>query len=181
MSHEYLYNPSDIPFVEDGFSTGFIVLPGLKLGLQLPPNRYFKFDGIVPEMWSYLRSLPPGMKEYIRKYIGDYRFSTAFNMGFEWFDYVGMFMTVKEVSPRVDLSNLAHESAEIAFRFGFINQLETHLTVLGLRKSLHGLTQHQVGVLAGILVPESQGYSIRKLIEDQDSSTYTSLVSMGLL
>ena len=47
----------EIPFVGDGFVTGSIVLPGLGLNLDLPPDRYFKFDGIVTDMWAYLRSL----------------------------------------------------------------------------------------------------------------------------
>ena len=121
------------------------------------------------------------MQEYLGKYIGNPRFRTAFNMGFEWNDHIDMFMAVKEVSPRVDLSNIAHESAEIAFRLGYVQELEDHLQLLGLQGSLKGLSNHEVGLLAGILVPECQGYQIRGLVKEQDPITYTRLVEQALL
>src|SRR4030042_3066551 len=103
------------PFEDDGFVTGSIVLPGLDMPLNLSEKHYFRFDGIVQNMQEHLRSLSPDIRGFLDKYIEDPRMQTAFNFGLIWYDFIGMFMAVRDVSPRVNLSNIAHEAAVIFF------------------------------------------------------------------
>ena len=171
----------EMPFEGDGFITGLIILPGLDMPLTLSKKHYFKFDGVVPDMWQYLRSLSLDMRFFLDKYIGDPRCRTGFNSGLIWYDYIGMFMAVRDVSPRVNLSNTAHEAAGIAFRLGYREELETHLKQYGLEKGLFGLKCHEVGVISSILIPRSKGIDMTNLYKEQDPNTYRDLLKRGYL
>ena len=169
------------PYKDDGFVTGSIILPGLEMPLTLSPQQYFKFDGVVPDMWKYLKSLSPDMRYYTDKFIGDPRFRTAFNSGLVWKDYLGMFMAVKDVSPRVNLSNVAHEAAEIVYRFGYAAKLEEFLRDFGLKKTIVWSDSHTVGAIAGILIPKSKDLDMTSLYSDQDPETYAKIISEGYI
>lgn len=170
-----------MPFKDDGFVTGSIILPGLEMPLTLWGKHYFKFDGVVPDMWEYLRSLSTDMRFYLDKYIGDPRYEAGFNTGIGWYEYLGMFMAVKDISPKVNLSNTAHEAAEIAFRLGYRRELENHLKQFGLKKGLTGLESHEVGVVSSILIPRSKGMDVMGLYREQDPNTYRDLLIKGYL
>lgn len=170
-----------IPFKDDGFVAGSIILPGLEMPLTLSKKHYFKFDGVVPDMWEYLRSLPTDMRFCLDKYIGDPRYQAAFNIDFKWYEYIGMFMAVKDISPRSNLSNTAHEAAVIAFRLGYKRELETHLKQFGLEKEIIGLELHEVGIISSILIPRSKGLDVTDLYREQDPYPYLDLLKRGYL
>ena len=77
---------TEIPFEDDGFITGAVVLLGLDMPIILSRNQYFKFDGVVLDMWQYLHSLFTDMRYYLDKFIGDSRFKSGFNFGLVWND-----------------------------------------------------------------------------------------------
>ena len=168
------------PFEDDGFITGSITLPGIDMPLTLTRKQYFKFDGVVPDIWRYLASLSIDMRALTEKYVGQ-EHRTGFNMGLSWNDYLGMFMAVKDVSPRANLSNVAHEAAEVAFRLGYSAELEEHLRGFGLRKTITGIDIHCVGAIAGILIPRSKGINVTDLYSRFDSETYRNLVDEGYI
>ena len=167
------------PFEDDGFVTGSIVLPGLDMSLNLSEKHYFRFDGIVQNMQEHLRSLSPDIRAFLDKYIEDPRMQTAFNFGLIWYDFIGMFMAVRDVSPRVNLSNIAHEAAEIVFGLGYQKELETHLRGFGLEKGINDFETHEIGVIAGILIPRAKGMDMTKLYDEQDQFIYRDLLNRG--
>jgi hypothetical protein len=180
IDNEFSYKPGS-PYEADGFVGGSVMLPGLELSLKLSSKHHFKFDGVVPDMGEYLKTLSTDMRHYLDKYSGDLRFRTAFNMGFVWEDHIGMFMAVKDVSPRVNLSNISHEAAEIAYQLGYRKKLQRHLRKLGVEGSIKGLKTHEVGALFGIVMPRTWGMDVADLYKFQDPGVYQNLKDKGFI
>lgn len=66
------------PFEEDGFKSGFHIMPGLGIGVQFNKNQFFKYDGPVSSLRTYVQSLPQAIGEHL--YDFDFRGSGGFNL-----------------------------------------------------------------------------------------------------
>lgn len=168
-------------FIRDGFRTGRICLPGLGLWISLKPTQYFKFDGVIQDMGEYLRSLPESMREHLETYIGDPRYRTAFNTLLVLDTYRGGFMAVRSVSPRLDITNVWHEAAELAVQFGQSCTLEGYLRFFGSPVSLAGLDTHDVGNVAALIGARLHDYEIQDLLHDQDPQGWQVMQRLGLI
>lgn len=170
-----------ISFEVDSFRTGRIQLPGLNLWIDLKTTQYFRYDGPQKDLTRYVATLPGRMRFPVADL--DITECGAFNHAYTWpfknGPFLGYFMAVKDVSSRANVSNEAHEAAELASLLGLTNKLEEFFGEVGFPVSLKNLTRPQVGVVAGFIGARMHGYDVTDLYQDQAPDSYRLLVELG--
>lgn len=172
-------------FKEDGFKTGRICLPGLDMWVSLEPVVYFKYDGPVPSIRGYLDTLPEEIADFVRKHLeaelGNLDKAGGFNQKVTLGHMIGFLMVVKDISLRANVSNEAHEAAEIACHLGLGDELERHFRSFGFDVPLNGLTPLEVGVVGGFIGAEIHGHDVKYLYQNQDPEGFELLKRLKLI
>lgn len=155
MQHELVSNEN--LFEIDGFKTGRIELPSFHLILDLSPDLYFRYDGLVQDLYEYAWDLGDRLypeKAIILRVGVDLTKIGGFNKTYFLTENPtpkGCLMAVKNISPRINAINEAHESSEVAYSLGFVPELETHLKSLGFNLCLSQFTKGEIGIIGGVV------------------------------
>jgi|GEM_PF-6966716 len=167
-------------FESDGFKSGEVTLPGLALNVKLKPDQYFRYDGIVPSIHDYIRTLPKDVYALLSQV--ETNGLKAFSHDFIFEGVTGFIVVVQDVSPRVNIHNEAHESAEVAYSFGLIDELEQHLLTLDVKVDLHQLSsRHEIGVIAGYIQARANGFDLSDMYRQQDPEGWRLLNRLDLV
>jgi hypothetical protein len=171
------------PFEEDGFRSGFHLMPGLNIGVQFRPNQYFRCDGLVNSLGGYVHTLPEALREPLLSY--DFSGKGGFNLKLETDKEEGYLMVVLDISPRANVFNQAHEAAEVIIKAGQCEKLQTFINSQRLTVNLAELSPHEIGNVCGFAAALSTGYSrveMTKLIKDnQDFDNINLLKRLNLI
>lgn len=172
-------------FEEDGFKTGFVVLPGMNIGMNLEPNQWFRYDGPVKSLEKYIESLPPDIRGHLEGF--KYKGYGGFNFELATVHHKGFFMATRDISPRANTFTQAHEAAEVAVRAGRTDILQEYVTINARDKQIHlpSLGQHEVGNVCGFLATIDAGYSkdeiVRLITDNQDYTNIQLLERLRLI
>jgi len=170
------------PFKEDGFNRGFVIMPGLQLGVQFKSGQWFRYDGLVPSLEGYIQQLPEAIREHLIGY--DYNEKGGFNLKLSTEKEEGFLMAVLDISPRANVFNQAHESSEVLRRAGKLSKLQIFIQSNGFKVDLAKLSQHEVGTVCGLAATLRAGYSrdemIRLFNSNEDYDTVRLLEQLNL-
>lgn len=171
-------------FEANGFKTGRIMVPGLDFMVNLKPGRqFFRYDGPIISLPHYIATLPKVFKDNLSG--SNLGHAGAFNCGYildagTRRSQTGFLMVVLNVSPRVNVTNEAHEAAEILINFGLKPELDKLFKKHGVNLDLSRLNPHHIGLIAGYIAAMKIGFDIGEFYRGQDPEGYLALKTLGL-